>query len=52
VQARVSEIAARLGRPVPEVAGQLRKNGRLDELERELTEEKVFDYLKSLSTIE
>jgi trigger factor len=52
VQARVSGIAERLGRPAAEVAGQLRKSGRLDEIEREITEEKVFDYLKSLSTIE
>lgn len=52
VQSRVSGIAERLGRPVAEVAAGLRKNGRLDELEREITEEKVFDYLKSLSTIE
>lgn len=51
VEGRLEEIAERLGRPVPEVSAQLRKNGRLDELERELTEEKVFAYLKSLSTI-
>jgi trigger factor len=51
VDGRVAELAERLGRPVPEVTAQLRKNGRLDELEREITEEKVFTYLKSLSTI-
>ena len=51
LEARVEEIAERLGRPAPEVTAQLRKNGRLDELEREITEEKVFGYLKSLSTI-
>ena len=51
LEARVEEIADRLGRPAPEVTAQLRKNGRLDELEREITEEKVFGYLKSLSTI-
>lgn len=52
VQLRVDELAERLGRQPREVAAQLRKNGRLDEIEREITEEKVFDYLKSLSTIE
>jgi len=52
LRARVEEVSIRLGRPVAEVTGQLRKNGRLDELEREITEEKVFDYLKSLSTIQ
>jgi trigger factor len=52
VQARVSAIAERLGRPAAEIAGQLRKSGRLDEIERETAEEKVFEYLKSLSTIE
>jgi trigger factor len=52
VQARVSGVAERLGRSVAEVTAQLRKNGRLEEIEREVTEEKVFDYLKSLSTIE
>lgn len=52
VEARVTELAERLNRPAAEVRTQLRKNGRLSELEREITEEKVFEYLKSLSTIE
>ena len=52
VQARVEEIAERLGRAPADVGAQLRKNGRLEEIEREITEEKVFQYLKSLSTIE
>lgn len=52
VQGRVAEIAERLGRAPEDLAVQLRKNGRLDEMEREITEEKVFQYLKSLSTIE
>jgi trigger factor len=51
VEARLDEIATRLGRPRGEVAGQLRKSGRLDELEQEITEDKVFAYLKSLSDI-
>ena len=52
VEAKVEEIAGRIGRPVPEIRTQLRKSNRLAEIEREITEEKVFDYLKSLSTIE
>jgi trigger factor len=52
VEAKVEELASRINRPVPEVRTQLRKGNRLSEIEREITEEKVFDYLKSLSTIE
>jgi trigger factor len=52
LDARIDELAERLGRPRGEVIGQLRKSGRLDELEHEITEEKVFDYLKSLSEIQ
>jgi trigger factor len=49
---RIDEMTERLGRPRGEVLGQLRKSGRLDELEQEITEEKVFQYLKSLSDIQ
>ena len=52
IDARVDDIAERLGRARGEVLGQLRKSGRLDELEQEITEEKVFQYLKSLSDIQ
>jgi trigger factor len=52
LQSRLEELSIRMGRPVPEVTAQLRKSGRLEEVEREITEEKVFEYLKSLSTIE
>jgi trigger factor len=52
LDARIDDVAARLGRPRGEVIAQLRKSGRLDELEQEITEEKVFDYLKSLSDIQ
>ena len=51
VDARVANIAERLGRAVAEVRAQLQKSGRLAEIEDEVTEEKVFGYLKSLSTI-
>ncbi len=51
VDARVEEIAERAGRPVGEVWAQLQKSGRLDRLENEILEEKVFDFLKSKSEI-
>lgn len=52
VEQRVEELAARIGKPVHELRNQFQKSGRLGELEESITEEKVFDYLKSLSTIE
>jgi len=52
VDARVEEIASRVGRPVEEVRRQLSRSGRLNALADEITEEKVFEYLKSLSTVE
>jgi trigger factor len=52
MDAKIDELAERLGRPRGEVIGQLRKSGRLDELEQEITEDKVFAYLMSLSDIQ
>lgn len=52
VEARIEEIAARVGKPAHEIRTQFQKSGRLGEIEEQITEEKVFDYLKSLSTIE
>ncbi len=52
VEARLNDMAARYDRPVGEVRKQLQKNKQLDALEDEITEEKVFTYLKSLSTVE
>lgn len=51
IDARVDDMAERLARPRGEVLSQLRKSGRLGELEQEITEEKVFQYLKSVSDI-
>jgi trigger factor len=51
VDARVEEIAERGGRPVGEVWSQLQKSGRLAVIEEEITEDKVFTYLKAQSTI-
>ena len=52
VEQRVEEIASRIGKSGHELRTQFQKSGRLGELEEQITEEKVFDYLKSLSTIE
>lgn len=52
MDARIDEMAERTGRPRGEVIAQMRKAGRLDQLEQEITEEKVFDYVKSLSEIQ
>ena len=49
---RVEELAERIGKPAHELRNQFQKSGRLGEMEEQITEEKVFDYLKSLSTIE
>lgn len=52
VDARIDEMAERAGRGRGEVIAQLKKSGRLDEIEQEISEEKVFEYLKSLSDIQ
>lgn len=52
VDARVAQVAERLGRSPGEVRKQLQQGGRLAEIEEEITEQKVFDYLKALSTIQ
>jgi len=49
---RVAEIAARRAEPPHAVKAALEKAGRLRELERSLTEEKVFAHLLGLSTVE
>jgi trigger factor len=51
VDAKVADVAARLGKPEAEVRNQFQKSGRLGELEEQITEDKVFEYLKSLSDI-
>src|SRR5881296_2695863 len=49
---KLREIAARRGTPVAEVRAALEKAKRLRDLERGLTEEKVFTFLLSQSTVE
>jgi trigger factor len=49
---RLERVAQAVGRSVEQVRAQFQKNGRLAELESEITEEKVFQYLFTLSTIE
>jgi trigger factor len=51
VDTRVEEIAERSGTPPGEVYARLQRSGRLERLEQEITEDKVFDFLKSGSTI-
>ncbi len=48
---RIEEIAEKNDLEPGEVYGHLQKSGRLDQLEREITERKVFEFLKSESTI-
>ncbi len=47
----VSQIAQRSGSPPEKVYASLQKAGRLEPLERDITERKVFDFLKSQSEI-
>jgi len=51
VQARLQELAKRVGRPVGEVRARMAKSGELRDLARRITEEKVFEYLKEQSEI-
>ena len=51
IDARVEELAAEHGRTPSEVWLQLEKSGELQVLESQLTEDKVFDYLKSQNTV-
>ncbi len=52
LDARIGRLAEGRGVPAGEVYGQLQKANRLGELERAITEEKVFDFLLSQSTVE
>ena len=48
---RIQEIAEKNGTPPEKVYASFQKSGRLEALEREITERKVFDFLKSQSEI-
>lgn len=48
---RIEEMAERSGSNPGEIYARLQKSGQLDRLQREITERKVFDFLKSESTI-
>jgi trigger factor len=52
LEQKLEELAARRGTPVAELRATLEKNKRLRDLERGLTEEKVFGFLLSQSTVE
>jgi trigger factor len=51
IDERVEGIAESSGKSPAEVYGRLQKSGALEQLERELTENKVFDFLKGQSEI-
>lgn len=51
VDDRVEEIAEANDADVSRVYAQLQKAGRLEQIEREITERKIFEYLKEQSTI-
>jgi len=51
IDARVEEIATRNDTTPAKVYASLQKAGRLDSIEREITERKVFDFLKEQSEI-
>ncbi|HET7275690.1 MAG TPA: trigger factor [Longimicrobiaceae bacterium] len=51
IDARVEEIAIKHDRSPSEVWIQLEKSGQLDALEREITEDKVFEHLFAQNTI-
>jgi trigger factor len=51
IDERVEELAAKHDRSPSEVWIQLEKSGQLEVLEREITEEKVYDHLKSQNTV-
>ncbi len=51
VQDRLQALAKRVGKQAGEVRARMAKSGELRDLERHLTEEKVFSYLKEQSEI-
>ena len=52
VAAKIDELATRRGMPADQLRASLEKAKRLRDLERSLTEEKVFAFLLSQSTVE
>ncbi len=52
LEAKIAELAARRGVPAGELRASLEKDKRLRDLERGLTEEKVFAFLLPQSTVE
>ncbi len=51
VDDRIEEMAERAGTDPGDLYARLQKAGRLEQLEREITERKLFEFLKSESTI-
>jgi trigger factor len=51
IDARIEEIAEKNEKDPGEIYAHLQKSGQLEDLEREITETRVFDFLKGESTI-
>ena len=51
IDARIEELAEKHGQSPSEIYIQLEKSGQLETLEREIMEDKVFDFLKSQNTV-
>ena len=49
---KVAEVAAKRGADPGQVYASLQKDGRLKEMERTITEDRVFDWLKQRNTVE
>src|SRR5918996_3673001 len=52
LEAKLAELAARRGIPAAQLRASLEKNKRLRDVQRSITEEKVFAFLQSQSTVE
>ncbi len=52
VQRRLEEISKAAGRPVGEIRGRLAKSGEMRDIERSITEQKVFEFLREQSEVE
>lgn len=52
IDERIARIARRAGRPAAEVRAKLAKSGELKDIERQIVEEKVFEFLREQSEIQ
>ena len=52
IDERVAQVAEKRGADPGQVYASLQKSGRLKEIERSVTEEKVFNWLRERNTVE